>query len=61
VGASERIPEDRIFRFPEISTLDAPAKLLAGLIRPGDLVLIKASRAVGAERIAEYLKKTAGE
>ncbi|MBO4791819.1 MAG: UDP-N-acetylmuramoyl-tripeptide--D-alanyl-D-alanine ligase [Clostridia bacterium] len=61
VGASERIPEDRIFRFPEISTLDAPAKLLAGLIRPGDLVLIKASRAVGAERIAEYLKKTAGK
>ena len=35
----------------------AAAALLAGQVRPGDAVLVKASRAVGLERVADELAK----
>jgi UDP-N-acetylmuramoyl-tripeptide--D-alanyl-D-alanine ligase len=34
---------------------DAASDLVAGLLVPGDVVLVKASRAAGLERVAEAL------
>jgi len=44
------------------SVADAPAAaaLLAGLLRDGDTVLVKGSRGVGLERVAEALGGPAG-
>ena len=44
-----------IIEFPDRNDAAAAAAELAGIIRPGDTVLIKASRAVGAERAAAVL------
>ena len=59
-GAAETMPADRIFVFPDIADLKAPAELLSGMLEEGDLLLVKASRAVGAERIAEKLREIRG-
>ncbi len=44
-----------IIEFPDRNDASAAASALAEIIRPGDTVLIKASRAVGAERAAAAL------
>jgi UDP-N-acetylmuramoyl-tripeptide--D-alanyl-D-alanine ligase len=41
--------------------VDAAARLCADAVRPGDTVLVKASRSVGAERIVEGLVEERGE
>jgi UDP-N-acetylmuramoyl-tripeptide--D-alanyl-D-alanine ligase len=38
-----------------VSDADAAIELLRGEVRPGDVVLVKASRAAGLERVAEAL------
>ncbi|NGN66452.1 UDP-N-acetylmuramoyl-tripeptide--D-alanyl-D-alanine ligase [Streptomyces sp. A7024] len=40
-----------------VSDADAAIELLRGELRPGDVVLVKASRSVGLERVAEALLK----
>jgi len=41
-----------------VATIDEAVGLLADLLQPGDIVLIKASRSVGLERVAEALGAT---
>jgi UDP-N-acetylmuramoyl-tripeptide--D-alanyl-D-alanine ligase len=41
----------------EVSDAEAAADALAERLRPGDAVLVKGSRAVGLERVAEKLAK----
>lgn len=38
-----------------VSDADAAVELLRDQLRPGDVVLVKASRSVGLERVAEAL------
>jgi UDP-N-acetylmuramoyl-tripeptide--D-alanyl-D-alanine ligase len=64
VGAHARVVADgatatagttkRIYSFP---TIDALADRLSGLIEPGAVVLLKASRAIGLERLIEVLEQ----
>jgi UDP-N-acetylmuramoyl-tripeptide--D-alanyl-D-alanine ligase len=49
VHASEYRPDE------EVRDADAAADALAAALRPGDAVLVKGSRAVGLERVAEKL------
>ncbi len=49
--------ENRVLRFGDRSDAAAPAKALAELLKPGDTVILKASRMIAAERVAEELKK----
>ncbi|MDR5708403.1 MAG: UDP-N-acetylmuramoyl-tripeptide--D-alanyl-D-alanine ligase [Armatimonadota bacterium] len=52
-GALEAgMPEERILR---VRDAQAAARCTVELVRPGDVVLVKASRAVGLERVAEAL------
>jgi UDP-N-acetylmuramoyl-tripeptide--D-alanyl-D-alanine ligase len=39
----------------EVNDVDAATAVLRELLRPGDAVLVKASRAVGLERVADEL------
>ena len=57
IGESARrngLPRNRVFSF---DTAVEAGKAVQGLIRPGDLILIKASRAIGLEKIVEELKE----
>jgi UDP-N-acetylmuramyl pentapeptide synthase len=47
--ASEYEPDERV------ADAEAAADALAAALRPGDAVLVKGSRAVGLERVAEKL------
>jgi len=38
-----------------VADADAAAEALRGLIEPGDAILVKGSRAIGLERVAELL------
>lgn len=49
--------EDRVLRFKDRSDAAAPAKALCELLKPGDTLILKASRMIAAERVAEELKK----
>ncbi len=49
--------EAKVFRFKSRSDALAPAKALAELLEPGDTLILKASRMIAAERVAEELKK----
>ena len=49
--------EEKVLRFKDRSDAAAPAKALAELLKPGDTVILKASRMIAAERVAEELKK----
>jgi UDP-N-acetylmuramoyl-tripeptide--D-alanyl-D-alanine ligase len=44
-----------------VPDVDAATDAIEGVVRPGDIVLVKASRAVGLERVAEALLTTARE
>ena len=54
-GAAETMPADRILRFPDKENAAAPAEWLYRMLRPGDALLIKASRGMAAERIRDVL------
>jgi UDP-N-acetylmuramoyl-tripeptide--D-alanyl-D-alanine ligase len=49
--------EENVIRFPDRSDAKAPAKALFEIMRPGDTLILKASRLIAAERVAEELKK----
>ena len=49
--------EERVVRFPDRSDASAPARALFEILRPGDTLILKASRLIAAERVAEELKK----
>lgn len=51
-ASSDRSWDDECAQVPDV---DAAITLLQGRVRPGDLVLVKASRSVGLERVAEAL------
>jgi UDP-N-acetylmuramoyl-tripeptide--D-alanyl-D-alanine ligase len=40
---------------PALADVDAAAAALGGILRPGDAVLVKASRVAGLERVAALL------
>jgi len=44
-----------------VPDIDAAMRLLDEQVRPGDIVLVKASRSVGLERIAEHLLQVGGD
>lgn len=44
-----------------VPDIDAAIQLLDEQVRPGDIVLVKASRSVGLERIAEHLLQVGGD
>jgi len=50
-GASGIMSEESIFSFTDTKDLTDPCEKLASILRPGDVILVKASRGVGAERI----------
>jgi UDP-N-acetylmuramyl pentapeptide synthase len=45
----------------DLSDLDGVAQRLRQLLIPGDMVLVKASRSVAAERLIEALRRDMGE
>lgn len=49
--------EENVIRFPDRSDASAPAKALFEILKPGDTLILKASRLIAAERVAEELKK----
>ncbi len=49
--------EDKVLRFKDRSDAAAPARALLKLLDPGDTLILKASRMIAAERVAEELKK----
>lgn len=58
-GAADRLGWDRT-RIQRLDDLgDGRARSVAGMLRPGDLVLLKGSRAMGLERIADALAERA--
>lgn len=52
------MPDDRIFTFREVKDLTVAAEKLWQQLAPGDVVLLKASRALAAERMIDALNKT---
>ncbi len=56
-GFAAKCGEDKVLRFKDRSDASAPARALASLLRQGDTLLLKASRMIAAERVAEELKK----
>ncbi|MCQ2427087.1 MAG: UDP-N-acetylmuramoyl-tripeptide--D-alanyl-D-alanine ligase [Clostridia bacterium] len=58
-GALERMDGKNVFAYPDVKDISAPLEALRGIIRKDDVVLIKASRGVGAERFAASLRDMA--
>ncbi len=56
-GFASKTCDGKVFRFADKSDACAPAKALAGILSAGDTVILKASRMIAAERVAEELKK----
>lgn len=52
--------EQRVIRFKDRSDALSPARALAELLKPGDTLILKASRMIAAERVAEELKRLLG-
>ena len=58
VGARQRgMSKSRIVQNSDAKNLDATAEALLKSLCDGDVVLFKASRSVGAERIIDYLRE----
>lgn len=49
--------EEKVMRFSDRSDAVSPAKALFEILRPGDTLILKASRLIAAERVADELKK----
>ena len=56
-AASSGIPEDRIFREKDSTDATAITEQILREMREGDVLLVKASRALRAERIVALLKE----
>jgi UDP-N-acetylmuramoyl-tripeptide--D-alanyl-D-alanine ligase len=56
-GFASKRGEENVLRFPDRSDALSPAKALADLLSEGDVLILKASRMIAAERVAEELKK----
>jgi UDP-N-acetylmuramoyl-tripeptide--D-alanyl-D-alanine ligase len=56
-GFASKCGEDKVLRFPDRSDALAPAKALAAVLAEGDVLILKASRMIAAERVADELKK----
>jgi UDP-N-acetylmuramoyl-tripeptide--D-alanyl-D-alanine ligase len=56
-GFASKRGEENVLRFSDRSDALAPAKALAELLSEGDVLILKASRMIAAERVAEELKK----
>ncbi len=50
---------DRVYANPDCGRPDHSGEMLLKILRPGDVLLVKASRAVAAERVIAYLKENA--
>jgi UDP-N-acetylmuramoyl-tripeptide--D-alanyl-D-alanine ligase len=55
------MPHDCVLMHRDLSDLDGAAQRLRQLLIPGDMVLVKASRSVAAERLIESLRRDMGE
>lgn len=49
--------EAKVMRFKDRSDASVPARALLKILEPGDTLILKASRMIAAERVAEELKK----
>lgn len=47
---------DRVYANPDCTRHDYSGEMLLRVLRPGDILLVKASRAVAAEQVIEYLR-----
>lgn len=47
---------DRVYANPDCTRHDYSGQMLLRVLRPGDILLVKASRAVAAEQVIEYLR-----
>ena len=56
-GFASKCGENKVLRFKDRSDAEAPARALAKVLEPGDTLILKASRMIAAERVAEELKK----
>lgn len=56
-GFASKRGEEKVLRFPDRSDALAPAKALVTLLSEGDVLILKASRMIAAERVADELKK----
>ncbi len=59
-AAAHGMKEDKVFMFRDSSDLSEAAKVLNHVLRPNDVVLIKASRAIAAERMIGALQAIRG-
>ena len=50
---------DRVYVNPDCGRKDVSGEMLLKVLRPGDILLVKASRAVAAEEVVAYLRKNA--
>lgn len=50
---------DRVYANPDCERFAYSGEMLLDLLRPGDIMLVKASRAVEAERVTDYLRRNA--
>ncbi len=50
---------DHVYVNPDTARADYSGELLLRVLRPGDILLVKASRAVAAERVIDYLRDNA--
>lgn len=50
------IRADRVYANPDCERFAQSGEMLLQVLRPGDILLVKASRAVAAERVIEYLR-----
>lgn len=57
LGAAGQMKDENIHVCLDCSEIDIISREVAALLRPGDILLAKASRAVGAEKILEKIKE----
>jgi UDP-N-acetylmuramyl pentapeptide synthase len=55
------MPDEHICMIRSLDDLTEAARALWQMLRPGDVILLKASRAIAAERMIEALRQTRPE